>query len=163
MIINEKGKLFGKINIIDLSVILILVLSVAAIVYKFGFSAHKEAGVTDTTLHYEFKIKAVRQMSVDCLKVGDEMTDWETGTPIGKIVDKRVEQAVEFVNMADGSLGVEQPIPNKFDVYLTIECDARVTEDGYYLNGTRQITHFEDLLIYNRDIDVNGTVIEIQV
>ena len=156
MIIDEKGKIFGKINIIDLLAVLIIVVSVAAVCFKFGFSAHKNVGSAGD------EIKAIRDISADALNIGDSLTEKTTKKKIGKIIDKRVEPAKEVVNKADGTLTGEVEIPERYDVYITVKGSGTANDTGYFLDGTYQIGVFSSVVFSSRYIETTGTVTEIK-
>lgn len=162
MIIDEKGKIFGKINIIDLLAVLIIVVSVAAVCFKFGFSAHKNVGSAGDEITYVMKVKAIRDTSADALNIGDSLTEKTTKKKIGKIIDKRVEPAKEVVNKADGTLTREVEVPGRYDVYITVKGSGTANDTGYFLDGTCQIGVFSSVVFSSRYIETTGTVTEIK-
>lgn len=162
MIIDEKGKLFGKINIIDLAAIVIIIVSVAAICFKFGFSAHKNVGSANDEITYVMKVKAIRDTSADALKIGDQLTEKTTKKKIGEIIDKRVETAKEVVNKVDGTLTREVEIPGRYDVYITVKGNGIVNDTGYFLDGAYQLGTFSSVVFSSKYIETTGTVIEIK-
>lgn len=157
MVMDQKGKLFGKVSIIDLLILLFVIVAVIATVYKFQFSAHKDVNTAEGQIVYTLKIQGLRDFSARQFAVGDEVYDKESNKAIGKITAVQPEGAEEFVNMADGTF-VMQDIPNKFDVYLTIESDARITDEGYFANGTKQIGAYSTLNIYTQKVEVYAQV-----
>lgn len=162
MMIDEKGKLFGKINIIDLLALVIIVVSVAAVCFKFGFSVHKNVGSAGDEITYVMKVKAIRQSSADALNIGDSLTEKTTKKKIGKIIDKRVEKAKEVVNKADGTLTSEVEIPDKYDVYITVKGSGTSNDTGYFLDGTYQMGVFSSVEFTSKYIATTGTVTEIK-
>ena len=162
MIIDEKGKLFKKINIIDLALLLVIVISIGATVYKFGFSTHKSVVTADTKITYVLRVKAIRQMAVDAINIDDVIYETVTKKAIGKIVDKKVTEATEFVNMADGTLSKEDKIPEKFDVYLTVEAKGLVSNDGYFVEGNHQLNIFSNVNFSTKTVETMGTIMEIK-
>lgn len=132
-IIDNKGKLFGLINIIDLTVLLILVLLV-------GFGVSKTLNTNTTIVNktqkvqYKIEINRVRDITVDAIEVGETLKEFKKNIVIGKIVSKDVENAIDIVKTSDGKI-VEAEIPNKYKITLTIECDANVTNTLISTNG----------------------------
>lgn len=162
MIIDNKGKIFGKINIIDLSVILIIILSLAICALKFSGFGNPASGGEHKTITYTLKAKAIRQISCDSIEIGDKIYDLETKTYIGEVVGKRQEQATEYVNSADGLLEKQVEIPTKFDLYFDVKCDAQINDKGYYLSGVKEVTNYATLNIYSNKIEVSTTVMNIK-
>ncbi len=162
MITDEKGRIFGKINIVDLLAILIVVVSLAAVCFKFGFSAQKNVGSANDEITYVMKIKAIRETSADALRIGDNLTEKTTKKKIGKIIDKKVETAKEFVNMADGSLSEEVEIPDRYDVYITVKGSGISNDTGYFLDGAYQVGVFSNVVFSSKYIETTGIVTQIK-
>lgn len=162
MIIDNKGKLFGKINIVDLSVIIVLVLSVVLCVYKFSGANDPSKSGNTKKITYTLKAKAIRQVSCDSIEVGAKVYDKETEEYIGTVVSKTQEKATEYVNNADGKIDKQVEIPTKFDLYFDVECDAQINDKGYYLGGVKEITNYATLNIYTNKIEVSTTVMNIK-
>jgi hypothetical protein len=134
-LVDNKGRLFGKINIIDLVIVLIILGVVAGSLYKlqlFGRHTSDERPVT-VTLY----LKEVSPETVDALQEGDILTESTENLPLGKVIKKEVRKALKEAPTADGRL-VAADSPTKFDVYLTTEGNLRVTGDQV-LVGRRDI------------------------
>ena len=132
MVIDKKGKLFGKISVLDLIVIVVLIVAVVGCIYKFVVSSG------DTTLNMVIKTGSTRQFTVDALHVGDAVYEVH-GDKIGTITDIRTEQAYETVDTHDGNKQY-LPVENRYFVYLTVEAEGTITEKGYFINGSKQFS-----------------------
>ena len=132
-IIDNKGKLFGLINIIDLTVLLLIILLVGFGVNK---TLHKNPTIVNKTQKIEYKIEInnVRNITNDAIEVGEPLKEFKKNIVIGKIISKDVENAIDLVKTSDGKI-VEAPIPNKYRITLTLECDANVTNTLISTNG----------------------------
>jgi len=134
-LVDNKGRLFGKVNIIDLAIILIILAVVMGSLYKFKlYDRHTsdERPVTVTLM-----LREVSQETVNALQVGDQLTESTENLPLGKIISKEVRKALKEAPTADGRL-VEAESPNKYDVVLITEGNLRVTGDQV-LVGRRDI------------------------
>lgn len=161
MIIDNKGKLFGKINILDLSVVVVILLAAFLCFAKFSSFADKSINSGEKQVVYTLKAKAIRQLSCDAIEIGDKLYDKETNAYIGTIIEKRQEPATEYVNMVDGSITKKAEIPNKYDLYFDVECSAEVNDNGYYMSGTKEIATNGALNVYTNKIEVSVTVMNI--
>lgn len=88
MILDRQGKLFGKINVIDLLLILVVVLAVAFFAVKMlddGAAVSSGEGI-----RMEFYAEEVSDFVVESIKVGDTLTDDTGNIYLGKIVDIEV-------------------------------------------------------------------------
>lgn len=132
-IIDNKGKLLGLINLIDLTVLLLIILLV-------GFGITKTLNTNSTIvsktqkLEYKIEINAVRDITVKAIEVGETLKEFKKNIVIGKIISKDTEDAKETVRTSDGRI-VEATIPNKHRITLTVECDANVTDTLISTNG----------------------------
>ncbi len=155
--IDNKGRLFGKINIVDLLVVLLIVVAICATVYKFGFSAHNDVNETTTKIEYVLKASGVRDFTLDSMKTGDTIYDDETNKPLGVIAHVEAKDAMDYALKADGTT-VYTSKPGRYDAYITIESDARVLDGGYLANGTKEIGVFSNIKIYSQTFCCETTV-----
>ena len=141
MIIDNKGRLFGKINIIDICVILVVVMAIAVTYFKFNFSAHSDVVTSNATATYTIRAYKVRSFTADAIAVGDKVFDKETDKFVGTVTAVSSAQAKDFVTLSDGVVK-SAPMPDRYDVEVSIECPvvvkngATITESGkqLYLN-----------------------------
>lgn len=133
MLIDNKGRLFGKINLLDL-VVLLAVLAIAA---RFAYGAVKGPAAApagqDQVIEMILRIPAVTEWTVEAIQVGDEVFDSKSNTPMGKIVDAWSEPAVVVREMPDGI--VPHVSDTHFDLYVTVRGPARVSPNGVTMSG----------------------------
>ncbi|MBO5142557.1 MAG: DUF4330 domain-containing protein [Clostridia bacterium] len=140
MKVIENKKLFGKINLMDV-LILIVIFAVVAIGYKVVFKSKTtvNVGAKFFTTTCIMKIEDMPIGSTNYLNVGADVYDNETNVYIGKLIDfKSGDYNVIKANKETNEY-VEVKIPNKENVYLTIEVDVSdqgadlVTSNNYYV------------------------------
>ena len=137
MIINKEGKLFGKVSIIDIAVVLIIAILVAGIAFKF--SGGKTSVVSgNEKIECTLFIKNVRMYTVDALKKGGSTYDDISKEKIGEITDVRYEEGEYQVNMADGSFKPVVP-EDKYNVYVTVAFEGKISDDGYYTKSNKYL------------------------
>ncbi|NLY66775.1 MAG: DUF4330 domain-containing protein [Tissierellia bacterium] len=158
-IIDNKGKLFGIINIVDLLVILLVALLVYGGVTRLKKSPIAEAETKKAIVTLE--ISDVRSATVDGIQVGDPLYHYDRGTLFGTIVDKRVEPYREPVESGDGRWVLAE-VPEKYVVTLIVEADAKDTDDVVIIGGehTRIGTQFK---LKNKKIAVFSTILGVEV
>lgn len=160
MIIDKKGKLFGKINIIDIAVVLIIVTAVCVTYFKFNKSAHSDVSETNSHIEYVVKAKAVRDFSVNAVEKGDKVYDTENDVYLGTVKSTRTEQAKEFLTKSNGEI-VYCDLPDKYNLYITIEADARVNNSGVYVDGTKPIINNSNITIGTKRVKMKTEVTQI--
>jgi len=85
-IIDEKGRLFGKINIIDFFVILVLISFTTVLYYGYKITFDKRETVKDSWIGVTVKFLNVMPELANALKVGDD-EHGPSGYTIGKITE----------------------------------------------------------------------------
>jgi hypothetical protein len=129
MIIDSKGKLFGIINIIDLTLVLLIVALIAGGAYKF--SKLRNISMEDQKrISVTIKFEGENRGLVDAIKEGDILFDSVRGTEFGKIVNKDVSSHKEQVIDKDGKVDYKE-IPGTFDGEIKLDSMALVNSDGY--------------------------------
>lgn len=132
--IDKEGKLFGKINIIDLLFLIILVVAVVG-----GASRFKESPITAESTSkgkMTLLVDNVRVASVESITEGQELYSNDKGTYLGKIVGKTVkpyEDVVEYKGQ-----WVNAPVPDRYSVYLDVDVDIKDSDTSYVV-GSEEI------------------------
>ena len=84
-IIDEKGRVFGLINIIDL-VVIILVVSLVPLMFNLGEAIFKKKALEEEQLSVKIKFLGIDPDFVDVIKNGDIEKDF-SGKKIGEIAE----------------------------------------------------------------------------
>ncbi|MDF2627195.1 MAG: hypothetical protein K0R39_1026 [Symbiobacteriaceae bacterium] len=128
-IIDQKGRLFGKVNLLDL----VVVLAVVAVAGRFGYKAMtKEAAAPageTKTVQVKFYLPNVTQPTVAFLRPGVEVYDSKSNAHMGKIVAAETKPTM--------IVGPEKEYESKtrVDLTITVEGTGRVTSNGSSLGG----------------------------
>ncbi len=139
-IMDRQGRLFGKISIIDLLVILVVVVLAVALYMKRNVMEHTSPVTPTTSIVYEVKIPGVRNDILEMYQIGDEVydTDNNSGSPIGTITDIRTEPYQIGATYTDGTYNYPE-VEGRSDVYLTLEGQGLITDGRYYVNRTYEV------------------------
>ena len=157
-VLDEKGKLFGKINLIDLIVIVVLVLVVAAVGWKLAGSQITDAIANNNpTIRYEVvcpKIDpdacefAVTQVGGQLMSNGDLLD--------GYITDCVIEPYLETVLDADGNVKqVEDPASH--NLRFTIEAKVSEVANAYGL-GSQELRVGKSHIVKTVELEFNGYI-----
>ena len=160
-IIDDRGRLFGRISVIDVIVIIVVVVLVVGGLTKFvfldtAFSSRDTAEVT-----YKFRIGSVRETNVNLLREGDRLYSYETGAFVGTIIHKEVTPAVITDTVVDGSM-VTASVEDRYDVVLTIVADGSFSNDRYYIGRTFELRTNATFRVISKYNDVSGADIAIE-
>lgn len=156
MIIDKNGKLFGKINIIDLAVILAVIVVAVGVIVRFTGGAGKI--VTEgTKIEYTVRVQGVRQYTVDALQKKGIITNKKYTAVVGEIKDVVVTPAKQRAVTANGQL-VQAELPERYDCLVTIECDGKESSSGYFNSNNDELSTGRDYEIYSKYVSTNGLI-----
>ena len=156
----KNGKLFNKINIIDLCVVLVIVLLIVGAVVKFGKFNSKTEEASQSTMEYRFAVNNIRDYTVDAFVVGDSVYDSQSGAYIGKITNIEKNEAKTYEAISTGEV-IDVKNPYKFDILLTIEAPITVEKDAYYINNTIELKVNSAKTIETKYVKTSGIVYDI--
>lgn len=138
-IIDEKGKLFGLINLVDMLVLLFILLVAGGVIWKI-FGGQVQELVADTTeLTYTVRIKAVNPRFYDELTSREFPHQLAAGDSLienAYIVTATKEPCVSQVSTADGKI-VDAIDPTRIDIVCTIE--AKINNTAVIKVGTQEV------------------------
>lgn len=131
--IDENGKIGGKINLIDF-LILVVILAVAAFVaYRFLGTDKDDAG---SSVIIEFTCAEVNDYTVERLETGAPVLDGNANRDLGTAVDFTIDDASTY-SATDSGKPVVVDIPDSKSVVVTIESAGELDDNGLLINGTR--------------------------
>lgn len=160
MIINKDGKLFGKISIVDIAVVLVIVLLAVGLAAKFGGKTSLNLS-TNEKIQSTLLVRNVRMYSVEALQKGGELYDKTTKEYIGDITDVRYEAGEATVNMADGTFSVV-PVEGRYNVYVTVEFTGKTSDKGYYTEANKQIGTGSTIVFNSKFAQCESTVVDVR-
>lgn len=137
-VLDNKGRLFGKFNLLDLAVVLV----VLAVVARFGYQAYQGRQVAPVGNEREISVvmrfASVAEATTKWVKVGDEMYDSKSRTYLGKVTAVRSEPALVVVTSEDGR-SYEHLSKHRFDFYVTVTGPGRVSPNGVTMGGFEMV------------------------
>ena len=160
--IDEKGRLFGKINIVDLLVILVVIIAAVVLGMKFlkpGSSGVVGGGSTTTHVEYTVLVESVQPAVYESIK---ENYIPSTLMASGELLDGQVtsvtaapHEDVVSVDTTDGT--VELPADKDLlDLTFTVECNvsnAITTEIG-----TQEVRVGKNHIVKTDKFELTGVV-----
>ena len=162
MIINKDGKLFGKISVVDIAVILIIAVLAVGIYMKFGGKTTEVVSTTGQEIECTFLVRNVRMYTVEALQKGGPVSDKTSKEYIGDITDVRFEEGRYQVNMADGTFKSATP-DERYNVYVTVRFKGKTGENGYYTSSNKYLSVGATVLFNSKWAQCESTVDSIGV
>jgi hypothetical protein len=133
-LMDGKGRLFGKINIVDLLIVL-LVISLVTGVYLVFFGGSDKQVVESSKVVYDFEITNVNKDFVDAINAGDPIRDSVRGNELGTVVSKASKKATMLNEDLENGRYIIAEVPNAYDVVITIEAQANITPANVIVGG----------------------------
>jgi hypothetical protein len=159
--VDENGKLFGKISVIDIFAVIALVGVISGTAYKF-MSPRAAVASGEKTISYTLEIFGVRSFTFDNYHAGDLCFDKKTGTRIGEIVAKSQKIHRERVSLANGSVILAER-PDTIAISLDIETKGSETETGFFSGGTYELKAGSEVQLNTKYMEVYGTIRSVAV
>ena len=132
-IMDKNGRLFGKISIID--VVVLLVVAVMALgLYVKSNTKNITASTEDETITYQVMVNAIPDYMAQALKVEDLVfEDGVYGDSLGKVTDIEISDGDRLAGLPNGTLEM-LPVEGTVNMLVTIEGKGIVDEGNYMLN-----------------------------
>jgi len=138
MIINTNGKIFGKISIVDVLIIVIVLLSIVGIGYKFIQSKTATFFNKADNLSIVLYVEEVPEYAAKSVKLNDLVSDFETGSAFGNVTKIDIGPSVNYT--ADDKGEIKKSSKQGYSsAYITTHglgfYKDGVTESGISIDG----------------------------
>lgn len=138
--IDKNGKLFGKVNIIDLLIILIVILALVfagtKILGRDSSNKITNAVGKSGTVRITFFCDDVKEFVPDALNIGDPVEQYQSEIALGKLVSFSSEPAYSYqLDPATGEV-VEVPEVNQIFMTIVVEATGNLNEWGFTAGDT---------------------------
>jgi len=162
MVIDNKGKIFGKVSIIDIFVVLLVAVVVFGTVYKFKSPATSNITGGNTPIYFKVKIEDVRSLALNYYEEDMDVYDSKTGNYLGKIRSISSSPYVEEIEKADGSV-IKTEKADKIQIDLEIEAKGVETEQSFLVEGTYEVKVGAGIYLMTKYVLTEGTVMEVHI
>lgn len=159
MIIDKNGRLFGKISIVDIFVIVIAIVVALGIYIRFSDNKGK-AVVSSDEFYYTIEINNIRRQTYDAVMKSKGLHFYsceKTEDDMGELIEVDASQGMLMVEKADGT-AVDADVPGNYDLKLTFKIDGKINERGYYTTLMRAVNAGSGYTIKSKYSTVYGTV-----
>lgn len=151
----------GKLNIFDITVLIIMIFCVIFAIIKFLPQKNNENVVGKTNeFSYVIRVEGISNTSAEMIKVGDELFDKVSNTKIGKIKDVKIEPAKVLFEDTDGKI-TRVEMPTKIDLEIMVETNGKVENGEYIANGLIRILVGQTKEVKTKYWMASGVVIKI--
>jgi hypothetical protein len=131
---KKKGMLFGKLNIIDLAILLVLIAAVAFFVTHFMNTG--ETTSATQKVYITFYEEECANYVVEQTHVGDPVLDGSLHKSLGTVVDVQTGEAHSYTTNPNTGKLTMGPKEDYCSVYITIEAQGELTGNGVVIDET---------------------------
>lgn len=160
MVVDSKGRLFGKVNIIDFCVVLLVILAAAGLVYKVA-KGGKQTGIEGKTktVYVTVKADSIIPEIVKHVKKDDQLINGNVKIDAW-IKSIKVEPAMEVVRTQQGEL-VAAKDPYRKDMTVKIKALIPVeNKSTYTMVGVQPAIVGSAFTVKTKNAFIKGVVIE---
>ncbi len=155
---DRKGKLFGKVSIVDAVVVLVLVIALAWFLYaRYGRNLPAEMAAREQPVVYTIVVTTIRPTTADALEKGGRVFEFKTGAEIGTITGVTTEPAEVWTIIEEGQW-LRRKADDRVDAYVTVEATARVGDHTITVNGV-EVRVGTSIGITTKWAQVNGNIL----
>ena len=159
--INKDGKLFGKISIIDIFVVVAIAI-LALGVYSRFFTGNEKVETASSKIEYTMKIKEVRMGTVNALAdFKGPITSDTTKEYMGDIVGVTYTKAIKGVEVGNGQMK-QSEVPERYDVTITVQVDGSINQSGYYTATNQALTAGSNHVFNSKAAKTTGTIMDVR-
>lgn len=157
--IDEKGRVFGKLNLIDLVVVLVLIALVVGVAWKLvgGKISNAVAANDAVTVQYEVLCTNVDNTVADyCMENSNGQLMSNGDLLNGYVTGCTMEPYMESTINAEGNT-VSYQVTNRQNLRFTIECQVVPANNAYEV-GSQEVRVGKSHIVKTSMIEVTGTV-----
>ncbi|MEW6448456.1 MAG: DUF4330 domain-containing protein [Bacillota bacterium] len=154
-LLDEKGRIFGLINIIDAAIILVVLLIIAGATYKLLLP---KAAATPTLVEFIVRVTGVPPETAQIVKPGDRMVAGASYVPV---TVKKVTVEPAFTTETNAA-GQKVPARDPYfkDLIVTLEGQTPVTTAQIKL-GNQEVRAGRDYYLKSLTYELKGTIIKV--
>lgn len=160
-IIDENGKLFSKISLVDIVIVFVLIFLIVSLILGKS-SIPNVTNVSNNEIKYtlELKVYGLYMHQREPFSVGDNIYGNDRKI-IGKITSIRRENNKSKIKLANGTY-TDYVNPQYYDYYLTIEGKGNSTDKGIFSSGSVALIPCNNITVSSRYFSGNSIVLSIE-
>ncbi|MDR1117497.1 MAG: DUF4330 domain-containing protein [Oscillospiraceae bacterium] len=157
-VVNEKGKLFGVINLVDLFVVIFVLLVGAGVVWKVFGTQVNQIVASPTDITFTVRIKGTHPRYYDSLTANgfpQQILAGDSFIADAYIVSCEKQDYITQVITSDGRI-VDAKDGTKIDALVTIQ--AKVSDTAAIKLGTQEIRAAKEYIVKTKYFEMYGTI-----
>jgi hypothetical protein len=167
-LIDERGRLLGKVSLLDLGALAIVVAAIVAVLFFPGRqvgSVVQVGGGPTLLVEVDMIVRGVSSRSLEPFQAGQKADLIIRNQPYGQVEVVRVENVSRTVPVVfpDGRVeNLPDPEPYRFDLVFTLRGRGQRTENGIVL-GNNRVKVGVPLELETFSYNLRGTVMDVRL
>lgn len=157
---NKDGKIKGKFNIIDILAIVLVLVVIAGIVWRFGSSV-TTAVQSDSEFVYTVRVEGIRDCTIKALEKKGKITDKNSTMDLGEILNVEVEPATTNVQLVDGTTITGQ-LPERYKATVTIKTYGKESDNSYITADSNELSVGRTTEIISKYVHTSGKIMSVE-
>lgn len=153
--IDKNGKIGGKVNLIDLLIVIVILAAIAFVGYRFILK-DKTGIINNETVILEFTSEEVNDFTIERLEAGAPVLDYDENNYLGTVTGFELGEPASYEVNEYGET-VRLSLPGCNSVVLTAEAAGTLDGNGVVIGGARYgIGH--TMIIFAGDCKLFGKI-----
>jgi len=131
--IDNKGRLFGKVSVVDLFAVVIIAAVIAVVYFNVGASGRPVTGAGQPVL-ITFFSPALHDCAAHAVEIGAPVIDDVNETFLGRVVSVEIDESISFMPDIHGN-EVASPMEGHSSIYITSRVNGRLSDGAVVLGG----------------------------
>lgn len=135
MIIDSKGKLFGKVSLIDIIIVLVILGAIAGVAYKFATSGAGGILQAKDKLEIQFFVEEAPTFTCTPVKAGDICRETIQNALFGTVSAVKVDKARSYAADSSGKW-VTSSKEGYSSILITMQGEGKFAADGVTIDNS---------------------------
>lgn len=135
MILDSKGKLFGKISIIDILILVIIIGGIAGVYYKMNKSNIATPLTPLEKIQMTLYSDKVPDYAANAIKVGDPVKDKIGNNDLGKVTKVEISDSIVYGTNSEGK-SVKSSMEGFKAVKVLVECKGKLGKSALTIGSS---------------------------
>lgn len=136
MVIDDKGRIFGKISIIDILFLLFILAIGIFSLNKLGLLGAKPGLSMGNKAEIIFYQEEINDFSANNVNVGDIASEALKNVSFGEVKDVKIGESISWAPDLNGEQLVLSTRDGYSSIYITMEANATVGPNGIVIGGS---------------------------
>jgi len=155
----KNGKVFGKINIIDFLVIVVLGVVIAGMGYRV-FSTRANEAKDLQKFEFVVKVDGVRDVTLNALNKKGKVYASKNNIETGEIINVESEPFKQSTISFEGERTFLE-VPDRYTVYVTIAAEGTVVNGDHFDADKTAIDSGRGYLVSSRYVSTQGEIMSV--